>query len=159
MDIQTKSPVVDVPGNNITSRELVMQTNQAGVRPLAASKKRIEAILAAETSRLQQLMGALDDQIKHPAGTATGDWDKAWGFEDRIAERDLLHRCQIELREVYLAIDKLQQGRYGTCERCSRPIALERVGAMPAAAFCVDCASTDPRRSGPAFTPRGEYRQ
>ena len=45
------------------------------------------------------------------------------------------------LVEVEHALSKFDGGSYGTCEECGNPIAPARLEAMPAARFCIDCAS------------------
>ncbi|MDQ3570796.1 MAG: TraR/DksA C4-type zinc finger protein [Actinomycetota bacterium] len=45
------------------------------------------------------------------------------------------------LDEVEHALAKLDQGTYGLCETCGRPINAPRLEAMPAARHCIDCAS------------------
>ena len=43
------------------------------------------------------------------------------------------------LREVERALAKLDNGSYGTCERCGNPIGAERLDAIPWAPLCIDC--------------------
>lgn len=38
------------------------------------------------------------------------------------------------------AIEKLEDGSYGTCDHCGRPIGEVRMEALPATARCVDCS-------------------
>jgi DnaK suppressor protein len=45
------------------------------------------------------------------------------------------------LDEVEHALAKLDEGTYGACERCGKPINPARLEAMPAARLCIDCAS------------------
>ncbi len=45
------------------------------------------------------------------------------------------------LAEVEHALAKLDDGSYGICESCGRPIQSARLEAMPAARLCIDCAS------------------
>lgn len=47
-------------------------------------------------------------------------------FEDRLYEID--H-----------ALKAMDEGSYGTCERCGRPITAERLEAKPWATFCITC--------------------
>ena len=45
------------------------------------------------------------------------------------------------LDEVETALSKIDEGTYGSCESCGKPIAPARLEAKPAAKFCIDCAS------------------
>ena len=45
------------------------------------------------------------------------------------------------LAEVEAAIDRLEKGTYGHCERCGQPISPARLEAKPAARRCIACAS------------------
>jgi DnaK suppressor protein len=47
------------------------------------------------------------------------------------------------LAELDRALDRIDTGTYGTCQRCGAPIGSERLIARPAARTCVGCA---PRR-------------
>jgi DnaK suppressor protein len=52
----------------------------------------------------------------------------------------LVRRYAHELRRVEGALEALEAGTYGLCQRCDEPIALARLQAMPYAALCVRCA-------------------
>src|ERR1044071_3323662 len=39
------------------------------------------------------------------------------------------------------ALAKLDEGTYGTCDACGKPIAPARLEAMPDSVLCVDCAA------------------
>lgn len=54
-----------------------------------------------------------------------------------VALHDQLLR---ELALVDAALARLDDGTYGVCERCHRPIASERLEYLPWAARCVACA-------------------
>lgn len=56
-------------------------------------------------------------------------------------QRDLALRDRNaqHLAEVEAAIARLDDGTYGTCVRCGRPIAQERLDALPWAAHCIEC--------------------
>jgi DnaK suppressor protein len=51
-----------------------------------------------------------------------------------------------QLDEVNAALSRLEAGIYGVCERCSRPIPLARLRAIPTARFCVECQDIEERR-------------
>lgn len=46
------------------------------------------------------------------------------------------------LAEVETALRKLDEGGYGVCEGCGNEIQPARLEAMPAARFCIACASS-----------------
>jgi DnaK suppressor protein len=63
-------------------------------------------------------------------------------------QRDLALRGRAEraLAEVEAALERLDDGSYGTCTNCGRPVPPERLEALPWAAHCIDCQ----RQLGPA---------
>ena len=43
------------------------------------------------------------------------------------------------LAQVNAALDRMDDGTYGVCQRCGKPINQERLEAFPHVAFCIDC--------------------
>lgn len=43
------------------------------------------------------------------------------------------------LSEIEVALEKIEQDRYGACETCERPIHPDRLEVLPFASLCVDC--------------------
>ena len=43
------------------------------------------------------------------------------------------------LREVMAALERMQEGSYGMCERCDEEISPKRLNAVPWARHCVRC--------------------
>ena len=56
-------------------------------------------------------------------------------------QRDLAlrDRNQEHLGQVEAALRRLDEGTFGACVRCGRPVAAERLEALPWAAHCIDC--------------------
>ncbi|GAA0902761.1 TraR/DksA family transcriptional regulator [Streptomyces thermoalcalitolerans] len=52
------------------------------------------------------------------------------------AQKSALQRA---LKEIEAAFERLDNGSYGTCERCSKPIPVERLEILPYARCCVPC--------------------
>jgi DnaK suppressor protein len=63
-------------------------------------------------------------------------------------QRDLALRERNEqhLAAVDAALARLEAGAYGLCESCGKPIAPERLEALPSAALCIDCQRSARRR-------------
>jgi RNA polymerase-binding protein DksA len=95
------------------------------------------ARLLAERGRLVE---EIDQTIEMPDQMTYGSQAAAASqvFEQ---ERDLAmrERASQHLEVVDGALARLDDGSYGTCIRCGRPIARERLEALPWAAHCIDC--------------------
>lgn len=96
-----------------------------------------------ETASLEEL----SDYDQHPAETATETFNR---------ERDLSTMESVEagLDEVDRALQRLDDGTYGTCTACGRPIGAERLEALPATPFCIDDAQLASDQAAPGLAPR-----
>jgi DnaK suppressor protein len=101
---------------------------------LAAARKS----LAAERRRLLDELG---EPIENPGQMTYGSQAAAASqvFEQQrdLALRD---RSRAELGRVEAALRALDDGTYGTCISCGKPIGRERLEAIPWAPTCIDCA-------------------
>jgi DnaK suppressor protein len=52
--------------------------------------------------------------------------------------QSLLEQVSDELLQIDAAFQRVEQGTYGICQACGRPIGAERLDALPATRFCVD---------------------
>ena len=48
---------------------------------------------------------------------------------------------QLILTQVNTALERMNEGTYGTCQRCGTPIGEERLEAFPYVAYCIECQS------------------
>ena len=46
---------------------------------------------------------------------------------------------EVALSAVNRALEKIEKGTYGICEKCSKKINPQRLEAFPQARFCIDC--------------------
>jgi DnaK suppressor protein len=67
----------------------------------------------------------------------------------RLSEIGVGQSLEITLARTERALSKLDDGSYGTCDVCGRPIARARLQAMPDSVMCVTCAAAGPRTSPP----------
>ncbi len=74
-------------------------------------------------------------------GDRAGDDEVDAGAKAAQREHQLSLVASIKERrdQVEHALQRLDEGKYGRCERCGQPIAAERLEAFPAATACVDC--------------------
>lgn len=63
---------------------------------------------------------------------------------DSVIERELAlggaARARVAIEDLQAALAKVGLGTYGVCEACGRPMALERLEAIPQARLCVSCS-------------------
>jgi RNA polymerase-binding protein DksA len=92
-------------------------------------------------------LAELSTNAQHQADTGTETFNR---------ERDLsiLEHIDAELADVEHALQRLDDGTYGTCEACGRPIGEERLEAQPAARFCVDDQTVAEREARAASRPQ-----
>jgi len=104
--------------------------------------------LAEERSRLVRVRGGLDDdhlsdQTEQDSLSELSSVDQHqadMGTETFEREKDLsiLEAIEAELADVEHALHRLDEGTYGTCEACGRPIDDARLEALPATRLCRD---------------------
>jgi DnaK suppressor protein len=98
----------------------------------------VRSALQAEAARLRVELG---EPIEGPGQMTYGSQAAAAThvFEQQrdLALRD---RERAQLRQVEDALERLAAGTFGACLSCGRPIAAERLEAIPWAALCIDCA-------------------
>ena len=94
--------------------------------------------------RLLRTVASTDEELAtleaHPAGALSED--AAMALASDVLSR-LEGQEKHELDEIDAAQARLETGTFGVCERCSQPIPLERLRAMPTARYCVFCRSLE----------------
>lgn len=45
------------------------------------------------------------------------------------------------LHQINAALERMDEGTYGTCQRCGKQIAAARLNAFPYVAYCINCQS------------------
>jgi len=93
-----------------------------------------------------ELHKQLDDLGAYRDADGIMDPELDEGFADAgqaAAERSnlltLVRSLRDTLRDVDHALERMEAGTYGTCERCRKPIPDERLDALPAARLCIGC--------------------
>jgi DnaK suppressor protein len=107
---------------------------------LAMTEPDLSIVSAALEFERDRLRAGLAEGIVAPGPMTYGSQAAAATqvFEQQrdLALRD--HNAQ-HLEHVEEAIARLADGTFGACLRCGRPIAPERLEALPWAACCIDC--------------------
>jgi len=91
--------------------------------------------------RLASLQERLD-KVKRDV-SATHSVDSAEQAQERENDEvmDVIgHETAQSIREIRAALERIEDGTYGTCQVCGEEIAEGRLRALPEATRCVDCA-------------------
>ena len=49
------------------------------------------------------------------------------------------YALELKLRDINIALEKIEKGEYGKCEKCGKDIDEKRIAVYPAARICMDC--------------------
>lgn len=70
-------------------------------------------------------------------GTATFSRELDMSLEENVRD---------SLASVTAALGRIEDGSYGTCDRCGASIAADRLKAMPTATLCITCKAAEESR-------------
>jgi RNA polymerase-binding protein DksA len=98
-----------------------------------------ERVLSALEHLQRETEGSLEEETgeetaydQHPADVATATFDRELDYT-------LEDNSEGVLRAIDAALARIDDRTYGTCQRCGKEIAEERLEAMPYAELCIDC--------------------
>jgi RNA polymerase-binding protein DksA len=74
----------------------------------------------------------------HLADAATVTYDREMGYS-------LEENSEEILQLIDEALQRINEGTYGICQNCGKPIGLERLEALPYARLCIDCKRLEER--------------
>ncbi len=110
---------------------------------LGMNKKQMEKfkkLLTAERdSVLRHLFELRDENVSQLEEVGGDEVDIASTEITQAAIQKLGNRERKHLARIDVALKKIEEGDYGTCESCGEDIAPARLEARPIALFCIDC--------------------
>jgi RNA polymerase-binding transcription factor DksA len=113
-------------------------------------KEKLRQQLEALASRVRSDAAAMLEQARHVSGGNGGsELSNApfhlgdMGTEEYLYDLNntLLANEQYIAAEASDALKRMNNGHYGVCETCEKPIAKARLQAIPYARYCVECAA------------------
>lgn len=114
---------------------------------------RLKAQLEKERDRLEAEVAQMEDQDRDLLSEASGEnayrdhmADQGSATFERELDMTLEENLRVSLDEVRAALERIEAGNYGTCERCSAKIPVERMEAVPTATLCITCKAEDEHR-------------
>jgi DnaK suppressor protein len=96
------------------------------------------ARLLTERAEVQLELETLKGRLETKGDYELGEGDPMiYQWELNLAMRD---RAQQHLAEIEEALQQLEMGIYGLCERCGKPIEPERLAVLSHTTVCSQCA-------------------
>ncbi|ACL69686.1 TraR/DksA C4-type zinc finger protein [Halothermothrix orenii] len=89
-----------------------------------------------EFASVKDSTGELSSYDNHPA-------DQGSNTYDREKDRGLRDNAQVLLNKVENALNRLEEGNYGLCEKCGQEIREERLETIPYATLCERCQAKE----------------
>ncbi len=113
-----------------------------------AELKQFERKLVEERQKILKELEYEGSQIATTQVEASGDLsaysnhmaDQGTETERREITSQILSTRREALFEIDLALEKINQGKYGVCERCGKPINKRRLKFLPQARLCIRCS-------------------
>ena len=115
----------------------------------------IRFAIGTQRSIRRQLEASFDDANRR-AGALRVDADQALSeldlsdvIDDEANDPSVVLRGELlaisvandhTIAEIHAALDRLDAGTYGSCERCSAAIPIARLRALPETRWCVSCS-------------------
>jgi DnaK suppressor protein len=100
-----------------------------------------------EQENFKQLLTAALEQMEEPLGkrdeiaieNAPDDIDRVQGAVERELAIRQLESNFSRIQSVKLALERIEDGTYGTCIECEQEISPKRLKAVPWASCCIQC--------------------
>lgn len=104
----------------------------------------VRSLLETERDELRAQLGELKAAPRDPMAAVSFGKRVGEGTSqavERITQVDAAKKLDAKLKDVERALEKLDEGTYGSCDVCAEPIPPERLEAIPGSVLCVRCAS------------------
>ena len=88
--------------------------------------------LIQEAIKTMDGMTNLKDNFPDPTDRASLETDRNFLLRIRDRERKLIDK-------IKEALDRIEQGTFGVCEKCGKEISQERLMARPVTTLCIEC--------------------
>lgn len=109
-------------------------------------KKDVEMFEELLHNRLQELLSHADETVSgmteqkenFPDPTDRAALESDRNFMLRIRDRE--HKL---IKKVKKALDRIENGTFGICEKCGEDISIKRLKARPVTTQCIDCKTKE----------------
>ena len=109
-------------------------------------KKELDFFRDLLNQRLEELLSQAGDTVSEmndskgnfPDPTDRAAYEADRNFELRIRDRE--HKL---IKKVKKALERIDEGTFGICEKCGDDIAVARLKARPVTTLCIECKTSE----------------
>jgi len=108
----------------------------------AAERNRLKKLLLAKKAELEGSVYKMEDDVlknsehgvsvDHMADAGTDSFEQEFNLSLIANEEELL-------RSINDALERIEDGSFGSCEGCDGQVPIERMKAIPWARYCIEC--------------------
>ena len=105
----------------------------------------IKSIAQDASKSPREASGDLSAYTMHMADMSADTYERELAMNLVSSEQEVLYQIEDALK-------RLEEGTYGICQQCAKPIRLSRLRAVPYTSLCISCQRTKEqksRKSGP----------
>lgn len=109
-------------------------------------KKDIEYFKEFLNNRLEELLSHADNTVSGmtaPKENFPDPTDRASLESDRNFMLRIRDRENKLIKKIKKALDRIDSGTFGICEKCSEEISVKRLMARPVTTLCIDCKTKE----------------
>lgn len=92
----------------------------------------IRSIAREASKNPREASGDLSAYTLHMADMSADTYERELIMDLASSEQEVLY-------QIDEALKRFEEGTYGTCQQCSRPIVLSRLKAVPYTSLCIGC--------------------
>lgn len=113
-----------------------MTTDHLDDETLAELRAELERDRAEIVDKSKRALDEMREEPERGGQDSVDESTEEQGTATMLRQKD---REKKYLTKVNQALERLDEGTYGTCMQCAEPIPEERLRARPAAVLCIDC--------------------
>ncbi len=92
----------------------------------------IRSIVRETSKNPREAAGDLSSYPVHMADMSADTYERELSMDLASTEQEVLY-------QIDEALKRMDEGAYGTCQQCTKPISMSRLKAVPYALLCISC--------------------
>jgi len=114
------------------TKQQLKQFRQALLGERAKFAGELRAIAKEASKNPREASGDLSGYTVHMADMSADTYERELSMNIASSEQEVLY-------QIDEALKRIEEGTYGVCQQCAKPIGLSRLKAVPYTSMCISC--------------------